>query len=62
MNHLNYLFKIFDFFTGIGRRLESWRIQQKSRMEFNSIDAHTLQDLGIINSANFAELGRSISD
>ena len=53
MNHNSFIFGIYDFIKSIVTTLETWRLQQKTIMEFAHVDTHTLQDIGVSNSARF---------
>ena len=53
MNHNSFIFGIYDFIKSIVTTLEAWRLEQKTIMEFAHVDTHTLQDIGVSNSARF---------
>ena len=56
MNHNSFIFGIYDFIKSIVTTLETWRLQQKTIMEFAHVDTHTLQDIGVSNSVRFIEV------
>ena len=56
MNQHSFIHGVSDFFYNIVMTMETWRLEQKTSMEFAHIDAHTLQDIGVSNSVRFIEV------
>lgn len=56
MSHNSFITEISEYFYNIVTTMETWRLAQKTSIEFAHVDAHTLQDIGVSNSVRFIEV------
>ena len=58
MNQSAPEFRVLNFLTTIMAKVESWRLREKSSMEFACIDTHTLNDIDISNAQRFIAVNK----
>ncbi len=58
MKLLRTISAISDFISKTVETLETWRLHQKSSMEFACVDTHILQDIYISDAWRFTEINK----